>query len=119
MNVDYSSWSVDELRIELEKRGLKTSGVKDELVGRLELDDAERELDERSSSEPEPTPTPDPVSPPEESESLPTSAPPEPVPAPRSAPGRLAGLPATHQPENQDPEVAYRLLPDGRRVPFA
>jgi hypothetical protein len=39
--VDYDSKSVVELRDECRERGLKTSGNKDELVGRLELADLE------------------------------------------------------------------------------
>lgn len=36
---DYASWTVAELRDELEYRGLSTSGVKAVLVARLEGDD--------------------------------------------------------------------------------
>ena len=37
---DYAEHTVDELQQELEKRGLKKSGNKDELIARLEEDDA-------------------------------------------------------------------------------
>ena len=37
---DYAEHTVDELQEELEKRGLKKSGNKDELIARLEEDDA-------------------------------------------------------------------------------
>lgn len=37
---NYSDQTNDELRAELEERGLKVSGTKDELVERLEADDA-------------------------------------------------------------------------------
>ena len=40
MNKDYGEHTVDELQEELEKRGLKKSGNKDELIARLEEDDA-------------------------------------------------------------------------------
>ena len=37
---DYAEHTVDELQEELERRGLKKSGTKDELIARLEEDDA-------------------------------------------------------------------------------
>ncbi len=37
----YSKWTVDELKAELKERKLSTEGKKDELVARLEADDAE------------------------------------------------------------------------------
>lgn len=37
---NYNDQTNDELRAELEERGLKVSGTKDELVERLEADDA-------------------------------------------------------------------------------
>ena len=36
----YESWTKDELQAELEKRDLPKSGNKDELIARLEEDDA-------------------------------------------------------------------------------
>ena len=41
----YSSWTADQLRGELELRGLAKSGSKAELVQRLEEDDARRTAD--------------------------------------------------------------------------
>lgn len=38
---DYNSHTVDELKQELEQRGLKVSGTKDELIDRLQTDDHE------------------------------------------------------------------------------
>ncbi len=37
---DYSEWTKDLLSEELEKRGLAKSGTKDELIARLQEDDA-------------------------------------------------------------------------------
>lgn len=41
-DIPYSEWTVDELEIELQDRGLKKSGNKDELIARLEEHDATR-----------------------------------------------------------------------------
>lgn len=43
--MSYEDQTNDDLRTELERRGLSTSGNKDDLVARLELDDAERGSD--------------------------------------------------------------------------
>lgn len=40
-DVPYSEWENDELREELKRRNLKQSGKKDELIARLEANDAE------------------------------------------------------------------------------
>ena len=114
MNREYEDWDLSELRDELSKRGLKATGTKDEMVGRLELDDAERELD-GVATEPEPEPEPDPE--PEPASASEAVSPDEPE-ATSAAPRWRPGLPPTHQVVNQDPATAYRLLPDGRRVPI-
>ena len=50
---DYGELTVDELQEELESRGLKKSGKKDELVARLEADDAGEDVPEKGEAEPE------------------------------------------------------------------
>lgn len=52
-DVDYSSWSNDELRAELARRNLSVDGKKADLVARLEEDDASEEDDSESKGESE------------------------------------------------------------------
>lgn len=44
--ITYKQGKVEELRAELERRGLDTAGKKDELIARLEADDIERSDEE-------------------------------------------------------------------------
>ena len=50
---DYAELTVDQLHEELESRGLKKSGNKDELIARLEADDAGEDVPEKGEAEPE------------------------------------------------------------------
>ena len=57
---EYEGLTNDELRDILEERDLKVSGTKDELIARLELNDAEREMEEEADEAPEPEPEDEP-----------------------------------------------------------
>jgi ribosomal protein L22 len=82
---DYGDMTVDQLGEELEKRGLKKSGKKDELIARLEEDDSapaeapEAEAEEAPSEEEAPKPR------------RRRSAETAPTPAPKAAPRGIEG----------------------------
>lgn len=115
----YADWTNAALEAELKKRGLKSSGNKDEMAGRLELDDAERDIDLGVGADPETEfePEPEPELPPA-AVAPPPRVKPRPRPkSPEPRPGQPY-LPATHRRENQDVDVRYTVLPDGRLLPW-
>lgn len=115
--MNYAEWNNADLEEELKSRGLKSSGNKDEMAARLELDDEERQIDgsapppPSASEEPGPSPDDDVVAADEEGEGEDDSI-------PQAVKPRYSSLPATHQREKQDESVRYTILPDGRRVPW-
>lgn len=101
--MSYEDQTNDDLRSELERRGLSTAGNKDDLVARLEVDDAERDPDAGPPDAPSGD-QPQPAQPAEGGSTVEGSPVTE-----RTTAAVTTGVPVQKREENQDASVKGRV----------